>query len=512
MAQHSYTFGRFVFDTQRRVLTSRGSTVAIGQKCLALLEALLVAGGRAVSKSELMEAAWATENIEESNLAVQIAALRKCLGRNENGDEWIATVQRVGYQFVNLAGAVEAPPNQDFVAAPEPSADKPSVAVLPFLNLSSDPEQDYFSDGVTGDIITELARWRLLRVPSRAASFQYRGGTADIKQIARELNVRYMVEGSIRRMGGRLRITVQLIDAVTGNHVWAEKFDREITEIFAVQDQVVRTIVSTLVGRVMAATVERASRKPPASMAAYECVLKGNALPWDDPAGAEEATRLFAKATEIDPGYGFAHALLANMYGRKWIYDLDHSDAALEEAYKLAHRAIELDGNESTCFSILAQVCLLRRSFEPALQYMRRAIEINPNNQWNTADMGITLAFVGQAEAALGWFKRSKEIDPYFDPPWYWSNLGKSYMVLYRYEEALAEFAYLPTHTYRVSALMAGCHARLSDMPRATAFVTECLAMRPDFSISRFMSKEPYKNPADATHIAESLQMAGLPE
>jgi TolB-like protein len=215
-----------------------------------------------------------------------------------------------------------------------------SIAILPFIDLSETKEQDYFSDGVTGDIITELARWRLLSVPSRAASFQYRGGTADIKQIARELNVRYVVEGSIRRIGGRIRITVQLIDAVTGNHVWAEKFDREITEIFAVQDQVVRTIVSTLVGRVMAATVERASRKPPASMAAYECVLKGNALPWDDPAGAKEATRLFAKATEIDPGYRFAHALLANMYGRKWIYDLDHSDAALEEAYKLVEEGV----------------------------------------------------------------------------------------------------------------------------------------------------------------------------
>ena len=512
MAQHSYTFGRFVFDTQRRVLISRGSTVVIGQKCLALLEALLTADGRAVSKSELIAAAWATENIEESNLAVQIAALRKCLGRNEGGDEWIATVQRVGYQFVNPAGAVETPPNEDFVAALEPSAGKPSVAVLPFLNLSSDPEQDYFSDGVTGDIITELARWRLLRVVSRAASFQYRIDTADINQIARELNVQYILEGTIRRLGDRIRITVQLIDAITGNHVWAEKFDREITEIFAVQDQVVRTIVSTLVGRVMAATVERASRKPPASLAAYECVLKGNALPWDDPAGAEEATRLFAKATEIDPGYGLAHALLANMYGRKWIYDLGNSDAALEEAHKLACQAIKLDGNESTCFSILAQICLLRRSFEPALQYMRRAIEINPNNQWNTADMGITLTFVGEAEAALGWFKRSKEIDPYFDPPWYWSNLGKAYLVLHRYEEALAEFAYLPTHTYRVSALMAGCHARLSDITRAQAYMAECLALRPDFSISRFMSKEPYKNAADAILIAESLQMAGLPE
>lgn len=408
------------------------------------------------------------------------------------------------------------PVKQDF--APEEPAQsqfrdrRPSIAVLPFINLDDDSAQSHFSDGVTEDIITELARWRLLSVQSRSASFRYRGGAIDLKQIAGDLNVRYIVEGSVRRMGERIRITAQLIDAETGNHVWAERFDRELAGIFAVQDQVVRTIVGTLAGRVQVAAVERVGRKPPASLAAYECVLKGNALPWDDPIGAAEAARLFAKAVEMDPGYGFAHAMLANMYCRKWVDDLGNSDVALQEAYALAKRAVELDSNDSTCFAILGQVCLLRRSFDVVLPYMRRANEINPSNQWNIADMGLVLIYVGQAEAALGCFNRAREIDPYFNPPWYWSCLGITHMILHRYEEALAAFEHLPTRKYWIAALMAGCHARLADMGRATVFVTECLDLRPDFSISRRMTKEPFRNPADAAHLAECLYMAGLPE
>ena len=391
------------------------------------------------------------------------------------------------------------------------SARLPSIAVLPFTNLGDDPAQGFFSDGVTADIIIELTRWRLLSVRSGAASFRYRGPATDLKQIGRELDVRYIVEGSVRRMGERIRITAQLIDTVTGNHVWAERFDREQAEIFAVQDQVVRTIVSTLVGRVEVAAAERASRKPPASLVAYECVLKGNALPWDDPAGAAEATRLFAKAIEIDPSYGFAHAMLAAMYARIWEDDLSDPDAALQSAYNLAKRAVELDNNDSTCFAILGQIYLLRGSFDLALQYAQRAVEINPNNQWNTADMGFVLIYAGQSEAALDWFKRAKEIDPYFNPPWYWASLGQACMLLHRYDEALAAFEHLPTNGYWVAALMAGCHARLANMERAAVFVTVCLNLRPDFSISRRMAKEPFKKPADAAHLVDCLHMAGLP-
>jgi len=397
-------------------------------------------------------------------------------------------------------------------SAPAIAPARVAICVLPFANMSRDPEQEHFSDGITEDIITELSRWRLLAVRSRSASFRYRGVAVDMKQVARELNVRFIVEGSVRRLGERIRISAQLIDTETGSHIWAEKFDRELAGIFSVQDQVVQTIVSTLVGRVQVSDVERARRKPPASLAAYEYVLKGNALPWDDPNGAAEATRLLEKAIEIDPGYGFAHAVLAALRFGKWYDDSSNSDTALQEAYALAKRAVELDENESTCFSMLGHVCLRRRSFDLALQYMRRAIELNPSNQWNRADMGIILIYVGQAEEALAWFKRAREIDPYFDQPWYWRSIGQAHMVLHQYREALAMFDHLPARQYRIAALKAACHARLRDMDRARVSMTECLAMKPDFSVGHFMTKEPFKDPADAANLAESLRLAGLPE
>ena len=387
-----------------------------------------------------------------------------------------------------------------------------TICVLPFANMSGDPGQEYFSDGLTEDIITELSRWRLLTVRSRSASFRYRGVAVDMKQVARELNVRFIVEGSVRRMGERIRTSVQLIDAETGSHVWGEKFDRGLDEVFAVQDQVVQTIVSTLVGRVQVSDVERASRKPPASLAAYECVLKANALSWDNPAEAAEAVRLVKKAIDLDPGYGFAHALLASLRQEQWNDDPGESDAALDEAYALATRAVALDDSESTCHAILGHVCARRRSYEMAVQYVQRAVEINPSNQWNAADMASILVYAGQSEQALTWFAKAREIDPYFDQPWYWRAVGLAYMNLHRYSDALSNLSHARIRSYRYVALIAGCHAQLGDMDRARAGAADCLAMRPDFTIARFMKKEPFKIPADAEQLSCSLRLAGLPD
>lgn len=417
----------------------------------------------------------------------------------------------------NLIGRVVAPSAASPVPAPTDPATSTgpvriSICVLPFANLSGDAEQQYFSDGITADIITELSRWRLLAVRSRSASFKYRGPGVDTAQVARELNVRFVVEGAVRRMNERVRISVQLIDAETGNHVWGERFDRAQAEIFAVQDEVVQTIVGTLVGRVHVSDAERARRKPPASLDAYECVLEGNAVFWDDPAGAAEATRLFERAIAIDPAYGLAHALLATMKRQKWRDDPGGSDALLDESYRLALRSVELDDGDSTCHSLLAQVCLYRRQFDLALEHMERSVALNPNNQWNVADMGLVLVYVGRADEALAWNQRARQIDPYFDQPWYWRQSGMTCMVLGQYEEALKLLARHPIRKYYISAFMAGCHARLGDMDSAGACVAECLSLKPDFSVRRWMSKEPFKREADAARIAESMRLAGLPD
>jgi TolB-like protein len=437
-------------------------------------------------------------------------------------DEWlqdprnpqIQEVLRALEDTVARARAVPPAPARPPLPPVEAGGDRGRIAicVLPFTNMSGDPDQEYFSDGLTEDIITELSRWRMLSVRSRSASFRYRGAAAEVTQVARELKVRFVVEGSVRRMGERIRINVQVIDAETGSHVWGEKFDRGLSEIFAVQDRVVQTIVSTLVGRVQVSDVERARRKPPASLAAYECVLKANALPWDDPAGGAEATRLVEQAIALDPGYGLAHALLASRRNSRWDEDFGDSDAALQEAYGLAVRAVELDDGESTCHAILAHVCARRGSFDLAEQYARRAVEINPNNPWNAADLASVLIYVGLSEEALTWFIRAREIDPYFDPPWYWRTMGLAYMNLLRYSEALSVLGHARVHTFRCAAMVAGCHARLGDLGRAQISTAQCMSIRPDFSIARFMSKEPFKIPADAERLASSLRLAGLPD
>jgi TolB-like protein/tetratricopeptide (TPR) repeat protein len=407
-----------------------------------------------------------------------------------------------------VAGAVLPP------ADPGPGAGPPriGICVLPLANLGGDPEHQYFSDGITADIITELSRWRLLAVRSRSTSFKYRGSAVDPVQVARELKVRFVVEGTVRRIGDRVRINVQLIDAETGNHVWGERFDRAQAEIFSVQDEVVQTIVSTLVGRVHVSDAERARRKPPASLDAYECVLEGNALFWDEPAGAAEAARLFERAIELDPGYGLAYGLLATLKRQRWRDDPGDSSDLLDESYRLAMRAVELDDGDSTCHSMLAQVCLYRRQFDLALEHMERSVALNPNNQWNVADMGLILVFIGRAEEAMAWNQRARQIDPYFDQPWYWRQSGLTCMVLGRYEDALKLLARHQVRKYYIAAFMAGCHARLGDMAGAAASVADCLSLEPDFSVRCWMAKEPFKLEADATRIAESMRLAGLPE
>lgn len=490
-----------------------GRTIKLEPKAMQLLMCLAERAGQVVSVEELLEKVWKGVVVSQDSVYAAVAALRRRLGDDPKSPRYIANVVRRGYRLIAPVSPWEEQPAHPIEDAGQAPPDKPSIVVMPFLNLSGDPAQEYFSDGITEDIITELSRWRLLAVRSRSASFRHRGIAVDTKQVARELNVRYIVEGSVRRLGKRVRINVQLVDAETGNDIWVEKFDHGSDEIFAIQDRVVQTIVSTLVGRVEVSAAERARRKPPTSLAAYECVLRGNALSWDDPLGVAEATRLFEKAIELDPGYAYAHALLATMFFRQWWYDGPRSaESVLEKAYLLARRAVELDDSESTCHAILGEVYLLQRHYDLALQYTRRAVEINPNNQWNAADLAWCLVYAGEPEEALTWFSKAREIDPYFDVPWCWRTAGLACMTLRRYADAISKFSQVRGRMYWDAALTAGCHARLGDIECAKANAAACLSMRPDFSIMQFMSREPFRNPADAEQVGRSLRLAGLPE
>lgn len=551
MSSRKLRFDGWVFDPESGDIVRAGARSRLQEQPARVLQELIAHAGSVVTREQMIALLWPKGVVDfDTSLNTVIRKLRSALGDLADTPRYIETLPRRGYRFIGaldpsgaassaspadvavsapgvplgsapgagLAAPKEATPAARLETAPVPTPGTASgpvrvaICVLPFSNLSGDVEQQAFVDGISEDIITELSRWRLLEVWSRLASFKYRGTNVDISRVARDLNVRFVVEGSVRCVGNRIRITVQLIDAASGHQVWGDHFDRLQTEIFAVQDEVVQRIVSTLVGRVQVTDADRARRKPPASLDAYECLLKGNALPWDDSAGAAEATRLFEKAIEIDPGYGLAYALLAVMRMHDWQNQPGDSTAKLDEAYRLAMRAVELDDSESTCHSGLAHVTLWRRAFELALQHMRRAVELNPNNQWNVADMALVLGYVGQAEEALNWSARAKQIDPYFDPPWYWRQAARIHMVLRRYREALAMFEHIPLRSYRDAAYMAGCHARLGERERANALVAECLAKRPEFSIRHMMTREPFKLASDAEHIEQSLRLAGLPE
>jgi tetratricopeptide (TPR) repeat protein len=304
-----------------------------------------------------------------------------------------------------------------------------------------------------------------------------------------------------------------LNDCETRNHVWAERFDRPAAELFAIQDEVVQTIVGTLAGRVQMTEVERLRHKPPSSLAAYDLTLRGNALSWDDPKSAAEAKRAFERAIEIDPGYALPHSLLAIILSHEWEDDLMAPLGGLDRAFALARRAVELTDNESTCHMTLGNIYLQRRSFDLALNHMQRGLEINPNNQWHKADFGWLLSYIGRAEEALEVMRSARRVDPFFGPPWYWRGLGLAQFVLGRYADALADFDRAPTnHRPQVLVLMAACCAKLGMASRAQELVGQYLVWKPEGTIEKVATKLPFRDAQDREHLIECLRHAGMPD
>src|SRR6478752_4791328 len=259
-----YAFGPFRLDVAAGILFRGAEPVALGQRAVALLQILVEGGGNPISKDRLIESAWPGLAIEESNLPVQIAALRRVFAEESGGDSWIETLPRRGYRYVGPV-AVKQQENQGAAGNEQPALappDKPSLAVMPFTNMSGDPEQEYFADGMVEEIITGLSRIKWLFVIARNSSFAYKGKSPDIRQVGRELGVRYVLEGSVRKAGNKLRITGQLIDAADGTHIWADRYDGDLAEIFALQDRVTVDVVGAIAPKLEQAEIVRASRKP----------------------------------------------------------------------------------------------------------------------------------------------------------------------------------------------------------------------------------------------------------
>jgi adenylate cyclase len=407
-----------------------------------------------------------------------------------------------------IAGA-----GQETAAAGTVGTQLPSVAILPLANMSGDPEQRWFSDGITEDIITELSRFRQLRVVARNSSFRYRDLDVDIRRVGRELGANYVVEGSVRRLGKRLRITAQLIDASSGNHLWAERFDRDESEIFAVQDQLVRTIVATLVGRLHAAASEGARRKPPASLAAYECVLRADALPLiGDPAIAAEAQALYEQAIKLDPSYARAYALLANLLRLKWDYGAGGDPFLLARALELARKAVALDENDGMCHGILGFVHLARYDHDLAEHHYQKARSLNPISATLSATTGVLYTYLGRPEEALDHFREARTIDPFYNPSWYWSALGAAHLAARQYPEAIAAINRSSAPSYWSEANLAAAYAYAGQAEQARHHAAEVQRLLSGYSVSRHAAKEPFRRRSDLDHLLHGLRLAGLPD
>src|SRR5258708_27964909 len=365
-------FKGYTLDIVHNSLRAADREVTLRRKSLELLRYLAENPGRLVTKEELLKAIWPDVVVTEESLTHCVSEVRQAIG--DSKQTLIATVPRRGYRFTApVVRVVEPPARSD--ARPQQSLDRPSVTVLPFANLSGDPQQEYFSDGITEDIITELSRFSELIVIARNSAFQYKGKAVDVRQVGRELNARYVLEGSVRRGGDRVRITAQLIDAATGAHRWAERYDREPHDVFAVQDEVVRAIVATLAAHVNRAETERALLKPPAAWEAYEYYLRGAEayvlhVSRRTKASLYDARCLLEQSLAIDPTYARAAAMLSRTHLHAYLtpFDGDYlSPAALDRALEFAQTAAHLAPRLPQARASLGYVLLWKRQHDVAI-------------------------------------------------------------------------------------------------------------------------------------------------
>ena len=392
-------------------------------------------------------------------------------------------------------------------------ASKPSLVVLPFINMSGDPEQEFFVDGLSEDIITELSRFRDLLVISRNSAFVHKGKPVKVKDIAREFNVHYVVEGSVRKAGDRVRVTVQLIDAETDRHVWAERYDRNIEDIFAIQDDVTRSIVGTLPGRIEAAGHDRAKRKPTENMAAYEYVLTGKILHHrstrEDNA---EAQRMLDRALELDPKYAHAHAWKACVLAQTWVNDwCEDRRITWQLVNEQVNVALALDDNDSDVHRILAAINLAHDEHEKARYHQERALTLNPNNDLILVQNGELLTWLGRPQDGIEWIRKAMRVNPYH-PERFSNHLGRAHYTAREYAEAVEALSRLTRPDHSHHAFLAAALAQLGDQNAAAAQAQEVLKKQPGFSIRRFLSTLHYQQESDTAHLREGLRKAGLPD
>ena len=388
-----------------------------------------------------------------------------------------------------------------------------SIAVLAFKNLSGDSSQDYFPDAIAEDITTELSRFSELFVISRESAFSYRGQSKTAKQIGQELGVRYLLEGSVQRSGDRLRVTVQLIDTSRESHVWAEKYDRNVTDVLVVQDQIVRSVVTTLGETIWRSAAAELKHKPLESFEAYDYRLRGlEALHKLTKDSNLEARRLYLKAVELDPGLGAAYIGLAWThlldYLTQWV---DVGPEALERTYDYTQKGAEAGAPGYQVHRLLGRISSFRGDHDKALDHNSRAIELNPNDGDLLATQALLLNYAGQPDEARRWADEAIRRNPHY-PGWYGSVSAGIHYLERDYEQAVAVLNRLESLAIWDHRTLAASYAQLGENEKAQHHAQEVLAINPDFSLARFKAKIPYRKEPDRDHFLDGLAKAGLPE
>jgi TolB-like protein len=510
----TYKFGAFALDMEAGMLLRGGEPALLGQRAVALLFLLLERAGSPVSKNALIEAAWPRLAVEDSNLTVQIAALRRAL-ELEGGGGWIETLPRRGYRYVGPpairadAGARETPQASSTLPIPE----KPSIAVLPF---ETSGDAAWFADGMVDDVITGLSRIKGLFVIARSSSFVYRSRAADVKQVGRELGVRYVLQGSVRRSDKRVRINAQLADSATGAQVWAERYDRTLGDVFALQDDISLAVVGAIEPSLRRAEVERVNRKRPDSLDAYELVLR--AQPDIDsgmPDRAADALPLLRRALAFDPAYALAHGLAAMAHHNRFLR------AGLKEEDRLAsvrHARLALEhGRDDARALTFAGFSLGMDAHDRAAAFaaFEAALRLSPSTALGFILGSVVHSWAGEAEPAIAWGERGLRLSP-FDS-WAFAAFGSQslgHFLLGRPHDA-AKAAYQavqsnPGHSINYVILI-GPLVALGRLDEARAAAARAMELQPTFRFSRQFAGVDCA-PALATQMGAALRAAGLPE
>ena len=522
-----YLFEDYGLDTDRRELSRGTSLIPVEPKVFDLLVYVIRNREHVVSKDDLVAAIWNGRVVSESALTTCINAARTAIGDSGEAQRLIKTLPRKGIRFVGIVREDEGKPP---AAAPtvttfEPShpspalPDKPSIAILPFANLSGDPEQEYFADGMVEDIITALSRMRWLFVIARNSSFTYKGRAMDMRQVGRELGVRYVLEGSVRKAGKRVRIAGQLIDASTGTNMWADRFEGQLEDIFDLQDQVTASVVGAIAPKLEQAEIERAKRKPTQNLDAYDHFLRGMACVhrWTREANAE-ALRHFANAIQLDSDFAAAYGMAARCYAQRkgsgWTIDRPKEAA---EAERLARRAATLGRDDAVAlYAAGMALAFVVGDLDGGATLIARALVLNPNSAWGWLFSGWVKVWRGEYEVAIEQVAHAMRLSP-SDPHVFnmRAAAASAHFFAGRYGEALswagAAVSEQPNHLIG-QCILAASSALGGRLTEARNALVHLCQLEPTLRLSNLKDLMPLKRSKDLAKLAEGLRKAGLPE